>query len=113
MRCVFLGSNDYIDDTEVLDPRAAYERSQYVRLTIFIPEADKYHADPKIYVEQQVYRGSQKKILIHELLLGEVKLGVDYVFLGCGDEDINGTKRALRLQIQSVGITVEPFIKQK
>lgn len=86
-----------------MNPNALYERGRFVRLTVFIPRKEETHPDPRLYVEQRVYEGVNEKILIHELLFdGQLKLGFEYVFPGCGDEDVRFGKRDLRLSIQSV-----------
>ncbi|OGM48263.1 hypothetical protein ABOM_002110 [Aspergillus bombycis] len=93
----------FTDETEILKPDAVYERQQSVRLTAFIPKKDETHPDPRIYVEQRVYRGGQEQIVLHELGFGgRIQVGVEYVFAGCGDEHVNWGKRDLLLQVQSL-----------
>jgi hypothetical protein len=96
-----------IDDTEVVNPNAMFERSRFVRLTVFIPEKDETHPEATLYVEQRVYEGVHEKVLIHELLFGgQIQVGIEYLFPGCGDEDPRLGKRDLRLKFQSVSITI-------
>ncbi|KAK6835814.1 hypothetical protein RU639_002132 [Aspergillus parasiticus] len=93
----------FTDETEVLEPNAAYERQRYVRLTAFIPKRDESHPDPRIHVEQKVYRDGQEQIILHELGFGgRIQVGAEYVFAGCGDEHVDRGKRDLLLQVQSL-----------
>ncbi|KAE8361120.1 hypothetical protein BDV27DRAFT_148095 [Aspergillus caelatus] len=93
----------FTDDTEVLKPDAAYERQRYVRLTVFIPKKDETHPDPRVFVEQKVYRDRQDRIVLHELGFGgRIQVGAEYVFAGCGDEHLEWGKRDLLLQVQSL-----------
>ncbi|KAE8381822.1 hypothetical protein BDV26DRAFT_254715 [Aspergillus bertholletiae] len=93
----------FTDGTEVVKPDAFHERQRYVRLTAFIPKKDEAHPDPRIYVEQMVYRSGQEQIVLHELGFGgRIQVGVEYVFRGCGDEHLTWGKRDLLLQVQSL-----------
>jgi hypothetical protein len=86
-----------------LDPKATYDRNSSAPITVFIAKRDEEQCDPSIYVEQRVFRCGQEKIIIHELkLTGKVQVEKEYLFRGCGDEDLNLGKRDLRLKIQTV-----------
>ncbi|RHZ65522.1 uncharacterized protein CDV56_108844 [Aspergillus thermomutatus] len=100
----------FTDETEILNPDATYDRGRYVRLTAFIPEREKTHPDPRIYVEQRVYQDNREMIMVHELIFGgAIQVGTEYVFPACGDEDIHLGKRDLRLTIQSIKLQQDTF----
>lgn len=91
-----------IDEGEVIQPS---QQNQFVGLTIFIPEHDEAHTDPKIYVEQSIIQRGKEEIIIHELTFGgQVQTGVDYTFRGIGDEHPKFGKRDLKVRLLSVSI---------
>ncbi|KAL2851641.1 hypothetical protein BJX68DRAFT_65224 [Aspergillus pseudodeflectus] len=97
------------DETEILNPDAAYERQRYVKLVILISHQDEIFENPTIFVEQRVHaKDTQKQQTVaHELMFGtNVQLGVEYVFPGCGDEDAAFGKRDLFVRFQSLDTTV-------
>lgn len=50
-----------------------------------------------------MFQFGQEKIVVHELKFkGKVQVEKEYLFKGCGDEDLNLGKRDLRLKIQTV-----------
>lgn len=90
------------DEGEVIETT---QQSQYVGLTAFIPEGDKNHLDPKIYVEQSIIRDGHEEIMIHELTFGgQVQTGIDYIFRGIGDEHPDFGKRDLKVRLLSVSV---------
>lgn len=91
----------------------------YITLTAFVPNRDEEHPDPKIYVEQRTYDKDndglqQERTVVQQLVFGQnIRLGVTYVFKGCGDErrgigedDNRQKKRDLHVRFFSV---VFPF----
>ncbi|OGE48209.1 hypothetical protein PENARI_c031G09583 [Penicillium arizonense] len=86
------------DDPNILDANATY-----APITVFIAKPDEEQCDPSIYVEQRVFQCGQEKIVVHELKFkGKVQVEKEYLFKGCGDEDLNLGKRDLRLKIQTL-----------
>lgn len=96
------------DEGEVIN---STQQNQFVCLTAFIPERDKEHHDPRIYVEQSIIRDGHEEILIHELTFGgQVQTGIDYIFRGIGDEHPDFGKRDLKVRLLSVSVPIPIFI---
>ncbi|KAL2850308.1 hypothetical protein BJY01DRAFT_210005 [Aspergillus pseudoustus] len=102
------------DETEILNPDAAYERQRYVKLVILISHQDEIHETPTIFAEQHLYGpkekgegGQEQAVVVHELMFGtSIRLGVEYVFPGCGDENRAFGKRDLFIRFQSLDASV-------
>ncbi|KAL3462600.1 hypothetical protein BJX64DRAFT_288290 [Aspergillus heterothallicus] len=95
------------DETEILSPDAEYERQRYVKLVILISHQDEIHEKPTIFVEQHLAGTEQQVVVIHELTFGTgIRLGVEYVFPGCGDETQAFGKRDLFIRFQSLDASV-------
>ncbi|KAJ5280037.1 hypothetical protein N7478_005409 [Penicillium angulare] len=93
----------FTDDTSVVDPTAVSDMERYVRMTVFISKSDEGFENPKIFVEQQVFRSGCKCIVAHVLAFnGKIKCDVDYRFPDCGDEIQPGRPRDLILRVKSL-----------
>lgn len=97
-------NREMIDEGEVIE---SAQQNQFVGLTAFIPERDKEHHDPRIYVEQSIIRDGHEEILIHELTFGgQIQTGIDYIFRGIGDEHPDFGKRDLKVRLLSVSVPI-------
>ncbi|KAL4905637.1 hypothetical protein BDW74DRAFT_178005 [Aspergillus multicolor] len=95
------------DETEVLNPTAAYERQRYVKLVILISHTDEEHQNPSIYVEQKIYEDGQEQTVVNELMFASpIRTGVEYVFAKCGDEGRLLGKRDLIIRFRAIDGTV-------
>lgn len=93
------------DDTSVVDPSAA-DIQKHVRMTVFISKVDEGFENPRIFVEQLVFKNRCKRIVVHQLAFeGKIQCDVDYRFAGCGDEAQPGKPRDLILRVKSVSFS--------
>lgn len=100
---VAIGLLESLDETEILNPTATYERQRYVKLVILISHTDEIYENPTVFVEQRIYEDKQERAVVNELMFGTlVQLDLEYVFPGCGDEDRVLGKRDLVVRFQSV-----------
>ncbi|KAJ5762335.1 uncharacterized protein N7511_005717, partial [Penicillium nucicola] len=76
--------------------------NQNAPFTVFIAGTDEEQSNPSIYVEQRVFQNAQEKFVVHELMFkGKVQIDQEYLFNGCGDEDLELGKSDLRLRIMT------------
>ncbi|OQD87784.1 hypothetical protein PENANT_c005G03477 [Penicillium antarcticum] len=90
-------------DPSILNAKATYDGGRLAPITVFIAKLDEEQSNPSIYIEQRVFQSGREKIIIHELQFrGKVQVEKEYIFKGCGDEDLHLGKRDLRLRIQTL-----------
>ncbi|KAI9926223.1 hypothetical protein ASPWEDRAFT_43577 [Aspergillus wentii DTO 134E9] len=91
----------YRDEMDIIHPNAS--RRGHVKLTVFVASQDEECPNPRLYVEQRVYRGNREMTVIQELVFRtNIQKGVEYVFKGCGDEDLSTGKQDLHVRFHSL-----------